>query len=103
MSSELEILPAEVPAFDLPAGVKAPENLILNETEAARFLREPEARLRSRRCAGTGPAFIRPEGEPWAVRYFTWDLIRWAYGHRRTEMPRVSRRDLRRAAGADAA
>lgn len=102
MASEIEILPAEAPAFDLPPGISAPDNLILTETEAARFLREPEARLRARRSSGTGPVFIRPESEPWAVRYFTWDLIRWACQHRRAEMPRSSPQRARKAAVAAA-
>lgn len=105
MPSELEILPAEVPAFDLPPGVKVPENILLNEYEAARFLREPESRLRGRRFDGTGPVFVRPEGEPWGPKYFTWDLIRWALQHRRTEMPRERRKPSGKAAreAADAA
>ena len=103
MSQEIEILPAEAPAFDLPPGIRAPENLLLFEDEAARFLREPEARLRARRFAGTGPTFVKPEGEQWAVRYFTWDLIRWACQHRRNEMPRAPRRVSRKGASQVAA
>ena len=98
-----EILPPEIPNYSLPPGVRMPENIILTESEAADFLREPVSRLQKRRLAGTGPAFIRHEDEGWGARYFLWDVLRWACAQRRTEMPERPRRGSRKGAAQAAA
>lgn len=97
-----EILPPDIQNFGLPPGVRMPENIILTESEAADFLREPVSRLQKRRLSGNGPAFIRHDDEGWGARYFLWDVLRWAYSQRRTEMPPRARRLTGRAARAAA-
>ncbi|SDO52040.1 hypothetical protein SAMN05216360_12536 [Methylobacterium phyllostachyos] len=93
-----ELLPPEIPNYGLPAGMRMPENIVLNEDEAARFLREPVDRLRKRRLNGTGPVFVRREDEAWGAKYLVWDLLAWLVQSRRTEMPPNSRRSRRKAA-----
>ncbi|TXM98959.1 hypothetical protein FV242_27095 [Methylobacterium sp. WL64] len=103
MQPNAEILPAEIPSFELPPGLELPANIVLDECEAARFLREPQQRLRMRRFDGSGPAFIKVEGEPWAARYLVWDLLSWLCRHRRAVMPETPRRGSRKAAAQAAA
>lgn len=98
MQSTAEILPAEIGTFTLPPGLELPANVVLTECEAARFLREPESRLRMRRFDGTGPAFIKIEGEPASARYLVWDCLAWLCRHRRTVMPERVRRSTRKSA-----
>lgn len=98
MQLDAEILPAEIPSFHLPPGIELPANVVLTECEAARFLREPESRLRMRRFNGSGPAFIKIEGEPASARYLLWDCLAWLCRHRRTEMPERPRRAARKSA-----
>jgi hypothetical protein len=92
MQQDAEILPAEIPSFDLPPGLDLPANVVLTECEAARFVREPETRFRMRRFNGTGPVFIRIEDEHWGARYLVWDLLSWLCHSRRTTMPERRRK-----------
>lgn len=103
MQQDIEILPAELNDFRLPPGLEMPRNVVLSEDEAAEFLREPVARLRSRRLNGTGPTFVRREDEAFGAKYLIWDLLAWLVQNRRTEMPERPRRGSRRGAAQAAA
>ncbi|KZB99383.1 hypothetical protein AU375_04459 [Methylobacterium radiotolerans] len=100
-----EILPSEIGNFSLPPGVRMPDNIVMTEDEAAKFLRMPVSRLQRHRLSGTGPAFVRHPDEGHGATYLLWDALSWLIRHRRTEMPPRARRLSGKAArvAADAA
>ncbi len=93
--AHVEVLPPPISDFRLPPGLELPENVILTEYEAARFIRESAQKLRKRRLAGTGPAFFAPPGDRYPIRYTVWDLLAWIASNRRLEMPAGERSHLR--------
>ncbi|EIZ81877.1 hypothetical protein WYO_5465 [Methylobacterium sp. GXF4] len=103
MDAAAELLPPRLDDFRLPPGLELPRNIVLTESEAAAFVREPEDRFRRRRLNGTGPTFIRREDETFGAKYLVWDLLAWLVQSRRTEMPERPRRGSRRSAAQAAA